>query len=340
MPLQHDTIQLAHGGGGRLQQALLEQVVVPLLGESPPGSLHDAAVLEVALDGGRLAITTDSFVVTPRFFPGGNLGELAVYGTINDLACAGARPLWLSCGLILEEGLAIAELREILTAMRAAAVRLGVRIATGDTKVVDRGRGDGVYINTTGIGIVVPGCELRPSRIATGDVVLVSGDLGRHGAAVMRVRQGLELASSVASDCAPCWSLAKALLESKVELHCLRDPTRGGVAAVLCELAASAGRGVMLDEERLPVHAEVAATCELLGLDPLYVACEGRLVAFVAARDAERALAIWRGLPEGEGAARLGEVVADHAGRVIVRTRYGTHRVVDLPSGEQLPRIC
>lgn len=337
-PLRHDTIQLAHGGGGRLQQALLDAILLPQLGNPILAAQHDAAVLSV--EGARLALSTDSFVVTPRFFPGGDLGELAVYGTVNDLACAGARPVALSCGLILEEGLPIAELTQLVASLRAAADRVGVSVVTGDTKVVDRGRGDGLYINTTGLGVVSPGCDLRPSRIASGDVVLVSGDLGRHGAAIMSVRRGLGFDAALQSDCAPVWSLAAALLEAQLDVHCLRDPTRGGLAAVLCELSTTAERGITIEESALPVHPEVAAVCELLGLDPLYVACEGRLVAFVKEDEAERALAIWRALPEGKDAQRVGRVVDVHRGQVVLRTRYGTKRLVDLPSGEQLPRIC
>lgn len=337
-PLRHDTIQMAHGGGGRTMRDLLEAVLLPAFGNPALDARHDAAVL--ALGDARIAFTTDTYVVRPRFFPGGDIGSLAVHGTVNDLAMGGAVPRALSCALILEEGFPLEELGRVLASMRGAAERCGVSIVTGDTKVVDRGHGDGLYINTAGVGLVGAGVDVRPGRVRPGDAVLVSGDLGRHGVAVLSVREGLAFESPVLSDCAPVHGLAHALLEGGVDVHCLRDPTRGGLASVLNEIAADAGVAIEAEESALPVDEGVAAACEILGLDPLYVACEGRLVAFVAGADGERALELLRERPEGRGAALIGHVQAGPAGAVILRTRMGTRRLLDLLSGEQLPRIC
>ncbi len=336
-PLRHDSVQMAHGGGGRLMKELIEGLFLPILGADPAG-LHDSAVVEAG--GARLAFTTDGFVVHPRAFPGGNLGELAVYGTVNDLAMAGARPLALSSAFILEEGLPFAELTPLVAAMKAAADRCGVRLATGDTKVVDRGKADGVFITTAGIGLIPAGVELHPRRVRPGDAVLVSGDLGRHGIAVMSVREGIRFETPVTSDCGPVHHLAAALLAAGLDVHCFRDPTRGGLASVLNEIAASAGVAIEADEAAIPVDEAVAAACEILGLDPLYVACEGRLVAFLPEAEVEQALEVLRAIPEGQGAARIGRVVEGPAGRVGLRTVLGTSRLLDLLSGEQLPRIC
>ncbi|MCX6547958.1 MAG: hydrogenase expression/formation protein HypE, partial [Acidobacteria bacterium] len=299
-PLRHDSVQMAHGGGGRLMKELIEGLFLPILGADPAG-LHDSAVVEAG--GARLAFTTDGFVVHPRVFPGGNLGELAVYGTVNDLAMAGAQPLALSSAFILEEGLPFAELVPLVASMKAAADRCGVRLATGDTKVVDRGKADGVFITTAGIGLIPAGVELHPRRVRPGDAVLVSGDLGRHGIAVMSVREGIRFETPVTSDCGPVHHLAAALLAAGLDVHCFRDPTRGGLASVLNEIAASAGVGIEADEAAIPVDEAVSAACEILGLDPLYVACEGRLVAFLPEAEADRALALLQSIPEGQGAA-------------------------------------
>lgn len=336
-PLRHDTVQMAHGGGGRLMKELIEGVFLPILGTDPQG-LHDSAVLEAG--GVRLAFTTDGFVVHPRRFPGGDLGELAVYGTVNDLAMAGARPLALSAAFILEEGLPLEELAGLVASMKAAADRCGVRIATGDTKVVDRGKGDGIFITTTGVGLVPGGVEVHPRRVRLGDAVLVSGDLGRHGIAVMSVREGLAFESPITSDCGPVHHLAAALLGAGLDVHCLRDPTRGGLASVLNEIATAAGVAIEARDDAMPVDEAVAAACEILGLDPLYVACEGRMVAFLPEAQAEQALALLRAFPEGTGAAVVGRVIEGPAGRVTLRTSLGTARLLDLLSGEQLPRIC
>ncbi|HLO68228.1 MAG TPA: hydrogenase expression/formation protein HypE [Holophaga sp.] len=338
VPLRHDTIQMAHGGGGRAMRDLLEAVMLPAFRNPALEARHDAAVVEAG--GARLAFTTDTYVVRPRFFPGGDIGELAVYGTVNDLAMAGARPLFLSAGMVLEEGLPIEELKRVVESMRRAADRCGVTIVTGDTKVVDRGKGDGIFINTAGIGLVPEGLALGPASVRPGDAVLVSGDLGRHGVAVMSVREGIAFQTAVESDCGPLHGLASALLEGGVGVRCLRDATRGGLAAVLNEIATDAKVGVEAREEAIPVLPGVAGACELLGLDPFYVACEGRMVAFVAGADAPRALELLRGRPEGAGAALIGEVTEAHPGTVVLRTPLGTRRVLDLLSGEQLPRIC
>ncbi len=336
-PLRHGSVQMAHGGGGRLMKELIEGLFMPALGTDPAGQ-HDSAVVEAG--GARLAFTTDGFVVQPRVFPGGDLGELAVYGTVNDLAMAGATPLALSTAFILEEGLPLEELAKLAASMKTAADRCGVRLVTGDTKVVDRGKADGVFITTAGIGLISAGVDVHPRRVQPGDAVLVSGDLGRHGIAVMSVREGLAFESPVASDCGPVHHLVRALQDAGLDLHCLRDPTRGGLASVLNEIATSAGVAIEAVEAAVPVDEAVATACEILGLDPLYVACEGRLVVFLPGAQADRALAVLRSIPEGSGAANIGRVTQGPSGRVTVKTSLGTLRLLDLLSGEQLPRIC
>ncbi|WP_316676715.1 hydrogenase expression/formation protein HypE [uncultured Tolumonas sp.] len=338
LPMRHDTIQLAHGGGGRIMRELLEKVMLPAFHNPALDARHDAALLD--LGGVRVAFTTDTYVVKPRFFPGGNIGKLAVYGTVNDLAMGGAVPKWLSVGMVLEEGYPVEELRQVVEAMRAAAAECGVAIVTGDTKVVDRGKGDGVFINTAGIGVVPGGVDIGPHRVEPGDAVLVSGDVGRHGIAVMSVREGLAFETPIESDCAPVHGLAAALLEGGVDVHCMRDPTRGGLASVLNEIATDASVGIEAVEADIPVQEGVAGACEMLGLDPLYVACEGRMVAFVPGAQAERALERLRSAKGGEGAARIGTVTGEDRGTVLLRTALGTRRILDLLSGEQLPRIC
>ena len=338
LPLHHDTIQLAHGGGGRIMRELLEKVMLPAFSNKALDARHDSAVLE--LGGARLAFTTDTYVVKPRFFPGGNIGKLAVYGTVNDLAMGGAKPQYLSVGLVLEEGYPIEELRRVVESMRLAAVECGVCFVTGDTKVVDKGKGDGVFINTAGIGLVPPDIDIGPHRVQPGDAVLVSGDVGRHGIAVMSVREGLTFETPIESDCASVHGLAAALLEGGVAVHCMRDPTRGGLASVLNEIATDARVGIEAVESAIPVEEGVAGACEMLGLDPLYVACEGRMVVFVPGDQAGQALEVLHGTPGGEGAARIGTVTAEDQGTVFLRTALGTKRILDLLSGEQLPRIC
>ncbi len=332
-------VLLAHGGGGRLTQRLIEQLFVPSFDNALLRELHDGAVLDVG--GRKLAFSTDSFVVKPLFFPGGDIGSLAVHGTVNDLAMCGARPLALSAGLILEEGLPMEDLRRIVASMRSASEAVGVPIVTGDTKVVDRGKGDGVFVNVTGVGVVRDGIQISPRRARPGDVVLVSGEIAVHGIAIMSVREGLKFDTELVSDTAPLDVLVEGLLEAAGErVHVLRDPTRGGVASTLNEIAAQAGVGIRLEETSIPVSEDVRGACEILGLDPLYVANEGKCLVIVAPEAADAALAALRRHPLGKHAARIGEVVPDHAGKVVMRSRIGGLRIVDLLTGEQLPRIC
>ncbi len=341
VPLRdHPNVVMGHGGGGTLSSELVTHLFLPAYGDDGGvlAQLGDAAVLSAG--GGCIAMSTDSFVVRPRFFPGGNIGDLAVNGTVNDVTMAGAVPLFLSSAMVLEEGLALAELGLIAETMGAAARRAGVRIVTGDTKVVDSGHGDGVYITTTGVGVVPEGRDLGPHRVRPGDAVLVSGPIGLHGIAVMSVREGLEFGSEIRSDCAPLNGLAEALFGAVPDVHMLRDPTRGGVAASLNEIAKSSGTGIEIVERSVPVPDDVRAACGFLGLDPLYVANEGKLVAFVAEQDAEAALAALQGHELGAGATRIGTVVEAHPGVVVAKTGIGGTRVVDLPLAEQLPRIC
>jgi len=332
------TIVMGHGGGGAMSGELVEHLFLPGYGSAADTGLADAAVVTVG--GARIAMSTDSFVVKPMFFPGGSIGDLAVNGTVNDLAMAGATPLYLSAAFILQEGTPLAEIGRIAEAMGAAARAAGVRLVTGDTKVVDSGSGDGVYVTTTGIGAVAGGVDIHPRRAAPGDAVLISGDIGLHGVAVLSRREGLEFGTAVRSDTAPLHGLVAAMLATGADVHVLRDPTRGGVAASLNEIARAAGAGVELVERDLPVPPEVRDACSLLGLDPLQVANEGKLLAFVPAAQAGDVLAAMRAHPYGAGARRIGECVAEHPGMVVAKTALGGSRVVTLPIGEQLPRIC
>ncbi|MFF4650575.1 hydrogenase expression/formation protein HypE [Streptomyces sp. NPDC001380] len=329
---------MGHGGGGALSAELVRHVFAPAYGNGTLAALADSAVLD--LGGARLAFSTDTFVVRPLFFPGGSIGDLAVNGTVNDLAMSGARPAYLSCAFVLEEGVGTAVVARVAEAVGAAARTAGVQVATGDTKVVEAGHGDGVYLCTSGIGLVPDGVDIRPQRAVPGDVVIVSGPVGLHGVAVLSVREGLEFGVEVESDCAALGGLVEAMLAATRDLHVLRDPTRGGLAAALCEIAAAAGVGVVVQERSVPVPPEVANACGMLGLDPWYVANEGRLVAFVPRAEADAVLAAMRAHPLGAGAAVVGECTADHPGMVVARTGLGGTRVVDLPLGEQLPRIC
>ncbi len=329
-------VQLAHGGGGRRMHELITQHIGPAVGEQ--ATAHDGAVLE--LGGARVAFTTDSFVVSPLFFPGGDIGKLAVCGTVNDLAMTGATPRAISLGLILEEGLPLETLDRVLASVRTAADAAGVVIATGDTKVVDRGKGDGVFVNTTGVGEVPAGVDIGPWRVRPGDAVLVSGDVGRHGVAILSVREGLRFSSPVLSDCAPLAAPVAALLAAGIDARCLRDATRGGMAASLWEIARDARVEVSIDEAEVPVLPTVAAACELLGLSPLHLACEGRFVAFVPGDQADLALDVLRRFEVCDGAKRIGTVTKAGGGRVWLNSPFGGARPLDLPSGEQLPRIC
>jgi len=332
------TIVMGHGGGGAMSNELVEQLFLPAFGSAAAADMGDSAVLSVG--GTRLAFSTDSFVVRPMFFPGGSIGDLAVNGTVNDLAMSGATPLFLSTAFILEEGTPLHEIGRIAEAIGKAADAAGVRLVTGDTKVVDRGSGDGVYVNTAGIGVLADGVEIGPTRAAVGDVVLVSGDIGVHGVAVMSCREGLEFGTALESDTAALHGLVADMLATGADLHVLRDPTRGGVAATLNEIARASRVGIDLVERDLPIPQAVRDACGLLGLDPLQVANEGKLLAIVPADAADDVLAAMRRHPLGTSACRIGTCVADHPRMVVARTGLGGTRVVDLPIGEQLPRIC
>src|ERR1700733_6496855 len=375
-----DRIVLAHGGGGRLTHQLIEKIFMPAFSNDMLEQRHDGAVLPI--NGSRLAFTTDSFVVRPLIFPGGTIGDLAVFGTVNDLAMCGARPLYLSAGFILEEGLEMDTLRTVVASMQLAAAKANVKLVTGDTKVVDKGKGDGIFINTSGIGIIeeFPGLaksarpgtprvkheattgngvtengvphvspQLRdvgtrtaisPASVQPGDVVIVSGDLGRHGIAILSVREGLEFESPILSDTACLWPSVEALLNAGIEIHCLRDLTRGGLATTLNEIAADRNVCISLEERLIPVQETVQSACEILGLDPLYVANEGRFAVFVPQAHADKALEIMKKVPVSNGSVRVG-TVEDSPGRtVVLQSRIGGNRVVDMLSGEQLPRIC
>jgi hydrogenase expression/formation protein HypE len=339
LPLrQFPQIVMGHGGGGKLSAELVAHLFLPAFDSAPLRGLGDSAVLDAP--GGRLAVSTDSFVVRPLFFPGGSIGELAINGTVNDVACSGARPLFVTAGFIIEEGFPLEQLNAIATSMAAAAKRAGVELVAGDTKVVDRGHGDGLFVNTTGIGVVPDGVDIGPDRARPGDSVIVTGTIGDHGMAIMSVREGLEFESSISSDTAALNHLVADLLAAAPGVHTLRDPTRGGLAATLNEIAAASQVGIAYEEGALPVSRPVAAACELLGMDPIYVANEGKLVVFVPPAETEAALTAIRAHPEGERATVIGTVVETHPGMVVARTGIGGTRVVDTQIGEQLPRIC
>jgi len=338
-PIQnYPQVLMAHGGGGKLMHQLIGKMFVPAFKNALLEAQHDASVFEVG--GRRLAFTTDSYVVRPIFFPGGDIGSLAVHGTVNDLAMAGARPLFLSAAFIIEEGLPMETLWKIVSSMRNAAERASVQIITGDTKVVDTGNGDSLFINTAGIGVVEHSLKVAPQSVQPGDAILVNGDLGRHGMAIMAVREGLEFESDIQSDSAPLAEAVLAILKEGIEVHCLRDLTRGGLTSVLNEIAESVGLTMLAEEKLIPVREDVRAACEILGLDPFQVACEGRFAAFIPERDADRALEILRAQPGNEGACRIGKVGDQRSPRVLLKTAIGVQRILDMSSGEQLPRIC
>lgn len=332
-----DTIQLAHGAGGRMSAMLMEEVLRPVLGNPILDRMHDGAIVET---GGKIAFTTDSYVVAPRFFPGGSIGRLAVCGTVNDLAMSGAEAKYISLALILEEGLTVEELTRVLKDVRAAADEAGVTVVTGDTKVVGHGACDGIYINTAGIGEIFEGADIAPRNIRPGMDVIVSGFLGDHAATITAARHGLKLPDSIKSDAAPLNGLVKEMLRAVPEIACMRDPTRGGAAATLNELAAQSGTGILLDEELLPVRPEVEGVCELLGFEPLYLANEGKLIAFVPAEKTETLLAVMRAHPHGKEARRIGTVTGKAPGQVAMKTALGGIRIVDMPTGSLVPRIC
>jgi hydrogenase expression/formation protein HypE len=340
---EHKQIVLGHGSGGKLTAELIDKVFRPAFTNPILDKLDDQAVVQV--NGTRLAFTTDSFVVTPIFFPGGDIGRLAINGTVNDLAMSGARPLYLAAAFILEEGLAADDLRRVVESMRDAANEAGVLLVTGDTKVVNRGKGDQVFITTTGLGVIDRPVEISADRARPGDKIILSGFIGDHGMAVMSQRENLEFEGAIESDCAPLHGLVNVMLEvtgsdGLPTIHCLRDPTRGGVATTLNEIAGQSQVGMLLQERNIPVRETVQGACEILGLDPLYVANEGKLVAIVAAEAADEIVQRMRQHPLGGEAAVIGEVVADHAGMVLMKTEIGGTRVLDVMFGEQLPRIC
>ena len=335
---QYPQVLMAHGGGGTLMHRLLEDVFGKAFRNPILDRRHDSA--QFTVPPGRLALTTDSYVVRPLFFPGGDIGSMAIHGTVNDLAMSGARPLYLSCGFIIEEGLPMETLWRVVCSMRAAADKCGVSIVTGDTKVVDKGKGDGLYLNTTGLGVIEHALDITPQHVQPGDAVIVSGDLGRHGMAIMAVRAGLEFESTIESDSAPVTAPVAALLQAGIEIHCLRDLTRGGLASALNEIAGTAGVKIAVDQKSIPVREDVNAACEMLGLDPLHVANEGRFVAFVPGPDVARALAVLCRHEVSAAAAVIGRVVENSAPLVTVNSALGVSRILDMPGGEQLPRIC
>ena len=335
--MENDVITMAHGAGGSLSHALVEQYILSEFGNPLLNELHDGVTIELS---GRTAFTTDSYVVKPLFFPGGNIGKLAVCGTVNDLSMTGAVPRYLSMGLILEEGFPLADLRKILHTMHLAAEEAGVYIVTGDTKVVGRGGADGIFINTAGIGDIIAGVDISPRHVCAGMDVILSGFIGDHSAAVMAARHGLELPPEIQSDCAPLNGLTKAMLTAAPQIAVLRDPTRGGIAASLNEIAQQSGTGILLEEDALPIRPEVQGVCDILGFDPLYLANEGKLLAFTRPEDTEKVLAAMHGNCYGREARVIGHTTAEAVGQVGLRTALGGIRIVDMPMGSLVPRIC
>ncbi len=331
-------VLLAHGGGGKLMHDLLEKIFLPSFKNEFLEGRHDGAILKFG--DTRVAFTTDSYVVKPLFFPGSDIGELAINGTVNDLAMCGAKPLYLSAGIILEEGLPMEILWRVVQSMQNAARKAGVQLVTGDTKVVDKGKGDGIFINTAGIGIIEHNFDINPKSVKIGDAVILSGDIGRHGMAIMSAREGLKFETTIESDCAPLAELVRSLIESGVEIHCLRDLTRGGLASALVEIAEAARVRIDIDENSIPVREDVRGACEILGFDPIYVANEGRMIAFVDSAEAGRAVKIMGSMPIGQGAVVIGKVESSRSGMVTIKSSIGVSRIVDMISGEQLPRIC
>jgi hydrogenase expression/formation protein HypE len=336
--LDHKAIVLGHGSGGRLTHQLVQKMILPMFQNPALETQHDGAILP--LNGSRIAFSTDSYIVHPIFFPGGNIGDLAVNGTVNDLSMCGAMPQYLSASFIIEEGLSIEDFWRILNSMKQAADSAGVSFVTGDTKVIDRGKGDKIFINTSGIGIVPPGVNIDPARAQPGDRIILSGPIATHGMAIMSVREGLEFETPIESDCAALNGLVETMLATSNDIHVLRDPTRGGVASTLIEIAETSRVGIRIQESLIPVRGDVKGACEILGLDPLYVANEGKLLAFVPPNQAEQVLHSMRNNIHGHDAVIIGEVVRDHPGIAVMTTRIGGNRIVDMLSGEQLPRIC
>jgi len=332
-----DTILLAHGSGGKLSHELVAKEFLPFLANPALNKLDDSAVFEAS---GRLAFTTDSYVVNPIFFPGGDIGKLAVCGTVNDLVMNGAEPLYLSLSAIIEEGLLLRELEQIVQSIKKATEEAKVSIIAGDTKVVNRGQADKLFITTSGVGIVPPGVDISGANARVGDKILLSGTIGDHGIAIMSQREGLKFSMTLKSDCAPLNKLVAQMLAASSRIHCMRDPTRGGLATTLNELARQSNVGIVIEEAKIPVKEEVKAACELLGLDPIYVANEGKLVAIVDPADADKILARMKKNRYGRGSAVIGEITGEHQGKVVMKTRLGPSRIVDMLSGELLPRIC
>lgn len=333
-----EKIQLAHGSGGKLSQDLFINVFQKKFSNQYLNEAHDGAVLD--LQGRRIAFSTDSFVVSPLFFPGGNIGDLAINGTVNDLSMCGAKPVYLSAGFIIEEGLEMGRLIEIVESMQQAALKAEILIVTGDTKVVEHGSGDGVYINTAGVGLVERDITISPKNAADGDLIIINGSIADHGIAIMSKREGLEFETEIKTDSAPLNHMIDGVLDVSENIHVLRDPTRGGIAATLNEIAESSNHGIVLQEEMIPISDQVKAVSSILGLDPLYIANEGKVLVIVKECDAMKVLAKMKSYPEGEDAAVIGKVISNHPGRVIMETKIGTKRVVDMPVGNQLPRIC
>jgi hydrogenase expression/formation protein HypE len=331
-------ILLAHGAGGRLSHELVEELFLPFFANDLLAALDDSAVIPP--QGGRIAFTTDSYVVKPLFFPGGDIGRLAICGTVNDLAMAGARPIGISASFILEEGFSIEDLKRVLASMKGAAQEAGVQVVAGDTKVVEHGAAQGLYITTSGLGIIPEGVAIGSAQAKAGDVIIVSGPLGDHEIAVLMARGEFSLQGKIASDCAPLNGLVATMLEASPAIHALRDPTRGGMATVLWEIATASKVGLVVEEEKIPISAEVRAVCDLLGFDPYYLANEGKLIAFVPEGDASVVLQAMQAHPLGRQAAIIGKVVAEHPGKVLLKTEIGGHRLLDPLSGEQFPRIC
>lgn len=335
---EYDKVLLAHGGGGTLSHQLLQKIFFSQFKNDLLDVHHDGAMFEI--DGNRFAFTTDSYVVSPIFFPGGNIGELAVNGTVNDLAVCGAKPLFISAGFIIEEGFEIEELWQVVLSMKAAADKAGVKIITGDTKVVDKGKGDKIFINTSGIGVIEKGINIAPNNCKPGDVILLNGRIADHGIAIMSAREGLEFETEVVSDTAPLNGLVKLILNSTKNIHVMRDPTRGGIASALNEIAASANVGIEIYEDKIPISEEVKGACEILGLDPLYIANEGKILIFVPESESEKVLDVMRTHEYGQESNIIGKVTSENPKIVLMKTLIGSKRVVDMITGEQLPRIC
>jgi hydrogenase expression/formation protein HypE len=334
----YPTVTLAHGGGGKLMHQLLENMILPAFNSPIAENRHDGAVFEIG--GARLAFTTDSYVVKPLFFPGGDIGSLAINGTVNDLAMCGAHPMYLSCGFILEEGLPMETLWRVVQSLKTNAEVAGIQLVTGDTKVVDKGKGDGIFINTAGIGVLDHGIRIGPKQVRAGDAIILSGDIGRHGIAIMATREGLEFETAIESDCAPVHRSVRRLMEGGIAVRCLRDLTRGGLGTTLIEIAETSGYQIQIEEAKIAVRQDVAGACEMLGFDPLYLANEGRYIAFVGADQVDQALQLMRSESVSADAAVIGTVTDQHRGRVLMKSKLGTTRIIDMLSGEQLPRIC